>query len=297
LPSRESGLILDRVTGADQDDWMAAVRDEMRRQRAELHDVPPFTVWGISSPALYPCAVRRCERDGTGWRAMTLGYGNPHAGAAISVRSSLDLGRRHRPDLRSALDPPYAKTIGRLVVAGVPRQLELLAGGDRWAATLAVADVRLTVLGNAVRPDSVWLVPVDDLSLYRRPQEPPWLPGLDPHRVLLDTLQRIPKSQPHRHFRQWLRAVRAQQLISGGDRKAAASTLRDLLNHVAALRSEPWFAERSLRQAAVEETLRHTCCGAEVSSLRAQQAWRAGDSDAWRLAWSAWSVNHDRADD
>jgi hypothetical protein len=260
----------------------------MRRQRDELIEAPPFTVWGISSPALYPCSICGQERDAAGWKSMTLGYGDAEAVPSISVRSSLR--RTQAPEL----DPLSGRQSGSIVVAGTRRDVELLTDGARWAATIAVADVRVTVIGAGVLPETVWLVPVDDLALYRRPVQAPWLAGLDPQRVLLDALSNNPDSLPRRHFLRWRRAVAAQRLLADGDRYAAVATLHDLLTHVAALRALPWAADPALRRAATEETLRYACTGADVASRNAQNAWQAGESDAWRLAWSAWSVSPER---
>ncbi len=287
-----------------RDDWLAAVRDQMRRQRAELlQEMPPFNVWGLSSPTLYPCAIRSFERAGTGWEALTLVYGDPElAPPAVSVRSAVDHGRHDHPDLERALVDAGARGgvrpgRARITLSGQPREVDLVADGQRWAASLtAPLDVRLTVIGCGVAPELVWLVPVDDLSLYGRQDSDPWLAGLDPHRVLLERLLRRPQSPialRRRHFRQWRQAIRAQSRLS---ERPPGVVLRDLVEHVNDLSVHaPWFIEPTLRRAALEETLRYVCCGHEVPSLPAQQAWRQWrdgqiDQGSWLQAWSRWSI-------
>ena len=271
----------------------------MRQQRDELLEMPTFTVWGISSPGLFPCVVQSSERDGSGWQAMTLGYGDLEVGPSVSVRTGRDHGRRQIAELRRSLPAANCRLDTSIVVSGERRQIEAYAAADRWAASLTVDDLRLTVRGIAVHPDMVWLVPVDDLSLYRRAAAPPWLAGLDAQRLVLDQVLAHPdhvNTLRRRHFRRWQRAIRGQQALAGGDRDAATATLSDLIDHIAALTALPWFAEPDLRRAAIEETLRHHCLGDEVASAVAQQAWQGGpDSrEAWLLAWSAWSVSPQR---
>jgi hypothetical protein len=115
----------------------------------------------------------------------------------------------------------------------------------------------------------------------------------------------------------WQRAVSEQARISGISSRQADEIVTLVVNHVTHLQEKAaWFtAEPRLRDAAVDETLRHAVLGEDVPSKLAQQAWsrywthhtslgvqardaalraelRAGQPliTAWLQAWSAWTA-------
>lgn len=288
-------------SGPGREDWLAGVRERMSAQRDELHDRPPFPVWGLSSPALEPFTLESYERDSGGWRSVTIRYGPaPPAGPSVSVSSAMRRGHR-LPDLPALMQArwPAEPLTGTeqdttLVVRGEQQPATVLRCGRVWATCLNVSlGGQLTVLGCDVLAESVWLVPVDDLTPYWRSRGPalPWPEGLDPHRALVERLlAERPGDVRRRHPLRWQRCVRAQQRISRADRRTAAATVRSMLEHVAALRAGAgWFADERLRQAAVEEILRYTGYREDVASRAAQLAWERGGADRdWELAWSRW---------
>jgi hypothetical protein len=73
----------------------------------------------------------------------------------------------------------------------------------------------------------------------------------------------------------WQRAVREQARISGIGERQADEVVTLVVNHLTELEEQAlWFtAEPRLREAAVDETLRHGVLGDEVPSRPAQQAW------------------------
>jgi hypothetical protein len=114
----------------------------------------------------------------------------------------------------------------------------------------------------------------------------------------------------------WQRAVREQARICGIGTGQADEIVTLVVNHLTHLQQEaPWLtAEPRLREAAIDETLRHAVLGEDVSSNPAQQAWarywahhmslpgheagaalrahlEAGGplTPAWLEAWSAWA--------
>ena len=164
---RTARLMLVAVAGSDGDHnqdeaWLASVRERMREQRDELLPRPPFPVWGLSSPALRPYALTGIDRDADGWHAVTLRYGA--SGPVISVRTA-PMTRHWKPS--ATLPAAIRRQPGTLVVASVRTPVELAVEDDWWVAELtAPMGVALTVYGYDVPPESVWLVPVDDLAHY-----------------------------------------------------------------------------------------------------------------------------------
>jgi hypothetical protein len=73
----------------------------------------------------------------------------------------------------------------------------------------------------------------------------------------------------------WQRAAREQARISGIGERQADEIVTLVVNHLTELQEKaPWFtAEPRLREAAIDETLRHAVLGEDVPSKPAQQAW------------------------
>lgn len=115
----------------------------------------------------------------------------------------------------------------------------------------------------------------------------------------------------------WQRAAREQARISGIGERQADQIVTLVVNHLTHLQEQaPWFAaEVRLREAAIDETLRHAVMGEDVPSKPAQQAWarywtqhmsvagqepgealrahrEAGGplTSAWLQAWAAWAA-------
>jgi hypothetical protein len=128
-----------------------------------------------------------------------------------------------------------------------------------------------------------------------------------------------PRHAPDRgpmHAALWQRAVREQQRVGGMDARAADETVTSVINHLGHLAGEAWFTlDGRLREAAIDETLRHAMLGDAGPSAPAQLAWSrywsarlagtgqerdpaamraehesrlALDAD-WRAAWEAWT--------
>jgi hypothetical protein len=119
------------------------------------------------------------------------------------------------------------------------------------------------------------------------------------------------------HAALWQRAVREQQQVGEMDARAADEAVTSVTNHLGHLAEEAWFTlDGRLREAAIDETLRHAMLRCAVPSAPAQLAWSrywsarlagagqerhpaamraehesrlALDTD-WRAAWEAWTT-------
>src|SRR5579875_2519067 len=139
----------------EHDEWVAAVRERMREQRDELLPAFPFQAWGLSSPRLLPYALTDIDSE-----SVTLRYGA--SGPLVTIRTERYFRRR-----RSRLPAATLRRRGGIVVAASRKDVEIALDGDSWVAEIrAPMGVLLTVYGYRVLPESVWLVPVDDLSAY-----------------------------------------------------------------------------------------------------------------------------------
>jgi len=209
--------------------------------------------------------------------------------------------------------------------------------------------VIVTITGRGVDPESVQLGPAGDLRPYvearneiiaqlaeRHRQTPP--PVLEPaegiaafraladfslesHARLTEALHarrapRQPAGWGPTHSALWQRAVSEQQRVAGIDKRAADDVVTLVINHLSHLADEAgWFTDPRLREAAIDETLRHAMLGEAVRSAPAQRAWaqyweartrnsmrmrdpadaladvRAAQPgiEAWREAWAAWA--------
>jgi len=211
-------------------------------------------------------------------------------------------------------------------------------------------DVTVTITGRGVDPEAVSLETVPDLrALFearnevlgrlaeRRRREPPPVlepaEGVEAFRALVEfsigeqariraagrarRLVRQPAGWGRLHSALWQRAVREQQRITGVDKQTADAVVTSVVNHLGHLTEQaPWFStDTRLREAAIDETLRHAVLGDDVPSLPAQQAWArywAGHmaglgrdpdamladapasqsrTDAWLAAWTAWTAS------
>jgi hypothetical protein len=139
----------------EHDAWVDSVRERMREQRDELLPALPFDVWGLSSPRLLPYALTDIDSE-----SVTLRYGA--AGPLVTIRSERYVRRR-----KSRLPVSARRRTGSIVVAASRMDVELTVDDESWAAEIrAPMSVLLTVRGYRVLPESVWLVPVDDLAAY-----------------------------------------------------------------------------------------------------------------------------------
>jgi hypothetical protein len=77
------------------------------------------------------------------------------------------------------------------------------------------------------------------------------------------------------HNALWQRAVREQQRLRGINASTADYAVTETINHLGFLaENAPWFgADPRLRDAAIDETLRHAMLGDAVPSETAQEAW------------------------
>jgi hypothetical protein len=219
-----------------------------------------------------------------------------------------------------------------------------------WAARVVAGGSTVTLVGRGVDPGSVRLDSVADLAPYmqarserlgrlaehHRQQAPPALApaeGVAAFRALADAelasharlLQALDAGRSPRQragegatrHALWQRAAREQARISGIAERQADEIVTLVVNHLTRLQGEaPWFtAELRLREAAIEETLRHAVLGEDVPSKPAQQAWErywAGHNSlqgqepgealrayrktgiplmaAWLRAWEVWAA-------
>jgi hypothetical protein len=222
--------------------------------------------------------------------------------------------------------------------------------GSVWAARLLPGRVTVTVTGRGAGPATTRLGLVADLGPYLRDRgemlgqlaeryrrrSPPALEpaqGVAAYRALAEAElasqarhlaalrsgrepRRLAGEGATRHAL-WQRAVSEQARISGISSRHADEIVTLVVNHVTHLQQEAaWFTEETaLRDAAIDETLRHAVLGEDVRSKPAQQAWarywthrtslgahepdaalraemRAGQPliIAWLQAWSAWTA-------
>jgi hypothetical protein len=220
--------------------------------------------------------------------------------------------------------------------------------GNVWAARVAADGPLVTLVVRGVDPGSVRLESVADLAPYlqarserlarlaehHRQQPAPVLEpaeGVAAYRVLAEAelashARHLRALDAGRELRQragegaarhalWQRAAREQARISGVGERQADEIVTLVVNHLTTLQEQaPWFTgESRLREAAVDETLRHAVLGEDVPSKSAQQAWArywAGHTalqrqepgealrayretgvplmTAWLQAWDAW---------
>jgi hypothetical protein len=239
--------------------------------------------------------------------------------------------------------PPGREQTGAelLRVNGRRRPVELRREGSVWAAALPAArGTWVSVVGRGVDVATVALASVTDLERFptagagllaelaaatpepaASPRE--WdlpaatsvqahetlaaatLADLEAFRASGDLRRRLPRGLTTGVM--WEAATRAQMALAGQGREAATDAVTSMVNHLTALRDEPWFAEPPLRAAAVAETVGWTAFGVPVRSEPAQRAWavlwsaRSGrpltDPIAeamvgpreWSAAWRAWA--------
>jgi hypothetical protein len=205
-----------------------------------------------------------------------------------------------------AVPPDYWRT--DLAVGG--GSVSGLAGrqGDVWAARVVANGLIVTLVGRGVDPGSVRLDPVADLGPYLQARNE-WLgrlgeyhrqqpaPVLEPaegvaaYRALAEAALASDARLRHalgagREPRQragegaawhalWQRAAREHARISGMGERQADEIVTLVVNHLTKLQEQaPWFtAEPRLREAAIDETLRHAVLGETVPSQPAQLAW------------------------
>jgi hypothetical protein len=183
--------------------------------------------------------------------------------------------------------------------------------GDVWAARLLPGEARVvvTVVGRGVSPESVRLEQVPSLrpliearnsEITRRiernrakktpPLPVPDLPpaeGVAALRALADfTLAMSRETRASNragrgrdwggmHRALWQRAIAERQRLAGADERAASDVVTSAVNHLENLASNAaWFtADGRLREAAIDETLRHAMLDERVPSERAQYLW------------------------
>ncbi len=244
--------------------------------------------------------------------------------------------------------PEYSRTdlaVGDERVSGlVGRQ------GNVWAARVVADGLIVTLVGRGVVPGEVRLDPVADLAPYlqarnerlgqlaeyHRQQPAPILEpaeGAGAYRALADAAlashaRLVQALRAGREPRQlagegatwhalWQRAALEQARISGIGERQADDIVTLVVNHLTKLQEEAgWFtAQPPLREAAIDETLRHAVLGDDVPSQPAQRAWarywgwrtslpgqESGDGlrahrqtgrpliTAWLQAWDAWAA-------
>jgi hypothetical protein len=315
------------VPGEGPDEAKRLLRAHAQEQASLLVPRPGYPIYGLSAPALASPRVSEYSSWNGEWTSVTLSYGQPDAqpGARVTVTTT-------------------AHGDGMVSEPSSERHPDAVARHD-------VENVTVTVATWGVAMDTVRIEPVPDLRplieaaaeetiarIERRLREPkppsppsPPLPpaeGVAALRALADfsmaTHREVragdaPRYAPdwgRMHSALWQRAVRERQRLGGVSAQEADEDVTSAVNHLGQLLEHaPWFeADARLREAAIDETLRHAMLGEPVPSAAAQRAWTAYWSahlsgagpatppeevlagiearetllDDWRAAWADW---------
>ena len=268
-----------------------AIEDDRQSQSERLPDGADTVRAEVTRERL-PTGDALVVRDGASWAARLAADGTEAVTVTLSGKGvpPADVHLETLPHLRSVIMERYEYLVRRVTELRRnppprPPQPEL-PPAEGIAALRALADFSLASQAEiraAVRARS-------------RPRHPPdWGPT---------------------HAALWQRAVREQQQIGDMDARAADEAVTSVINHLGHLAEEAWFTlDSRLREAAIDETLRHAMLGDAVLSAPAQLAWsrywsahQAGtgrerdpaamrtehesllalDAD-WRAAWEAWT--------
>ena len=223
------------------------------------------------------------------------------------------------------------------MVDGTAVTADLRDEGGMWAAQARVGDVVATVVGRGIAFEAVRLESVRELGPYlvardaeleRITADYSWTPpeqldlppahGLEAHQALIrasvaegeDIRAQVVAGRRPRRFsrargeeftRSWERATRAQMHLAGQPRAEANTAVTAMVNQAISLSEKAsWFANRRLRDQAIEEMLRFTAFDSDVPSRSAQQLWQRGWAARFdvpehtdQVAMRTWSHTHD----
>ncbi|HET9082718.1 MAG TPA: hypothetical protein VFO01_19660 [Trebonia sp.] len=278
-----------RVAGGP-DEAKRILRERAQEQAALLVPRPGYPIYGLSAPALGPVQVSQCSSNGQ-WTSVTLSYGplDDQAGPRVTVTTAVR-GNGTAASRSGSQRPPDAES--RQDAENVTVTVATWAVAMDTVRTAPVPDLR-PVIEAALEATIAY---IDRRLREHKPPPPLDLPpaeGVAALRALTDftmtTTRDIRASARAGHGLRhgpdwgrvhnalWQRAVRERQRLGGVSHEAADADVTSAVNHLGQLvQHAPWFeADPRLREAAVDETLRHTLSGETVPSLRAQQAWTA----------------------
>jgi hypothetical protein len=268
-----------------------AIEDDRQSQGERLPDGADTVRAEVTRERL-PSGDALVVRDGGSWAARLAADGTEAVTVTLSGMGVApeDVRLETLPDLRSVIMERYEYLVRRVTELRrnpPPRPpLPELPPAEGVAALRALADFSLASHAE-IR------------AAVRARSKPGHAPGWGPTHAAL-----------------WQRAVREQQRAREMDARAADEAVTSVINHLGHLAEEAWFTlDDRLREAAIDETLRHAMLGDAVLSAPAQLAWsrywsagparaghpadpaaaRAADEArlaleaGWRAAWEAWT--------
>jgi hypothetical protein len=318
-----------RFAPGGPDEAKRRLRAHAQEQAALLVPRPGYPIYGLSSPALASPRVSEYSSWNGGWTSVTLSYGQPGAqsGPRVTVTTTAHGdGMVSEPTWEPRPDAVARHNVDNVTVTvatwGVPMDT---------VRTEPVPDLRPLI--EAAAEETIARIERRLREPKPPPAPPPPLPpaeGVAALRALADfslathrevRARRAPRHPPdwgRMHSALWQRAVRERQRLGGVSAQAADEDVTSAVNHLGQLLEHaPWFeADARLREAAVDETLRHAMLGEAVPSAAAQRAWtaywsahrsgagpamppeavlagiEAGEAllDNWRAAWAAWAA-------
>jgi hypothetical protein len=278
------------VPGGGLDEVKRRLRAQAEEQAALLVPRSGYPIYGLSAPALGPARVTQYSSSNGEWTSVTLSYSSPdaQAGPRVTVTTTAlsggvvsQAGPERAPDAESRQDfegvtvtvATWGVSMDAVRIAPVPDLRPVIEAA--LAETIARLERRLREPRPAA-PPSPSLPPADGVAALRALAD-----------FTLATTREIrgsigtghgPRHGPdwgRMHGALWQRAVRERQRLGGIGAQAANEEVTSAVNHLGRLLEQmPWFeTDERLREAAIDETLRHAMLGETVPSMRAQQAW------------------------
>jgi len=315
------------------DEWKRSLRARSDDQAAVLVPRPGYPIYELTAPALGPVQVTEFGSSNGQWTSVMLSYGEPgaEAGPRATVTTVV------RPD-----GVVSSSSSDRAPDATSVRELEnVTVTVATWGVAMDAVRIAPVQDMRQVIEASVEAT-IQFIERRRREPRPPSSPppalppaeGVAALRALADFTMAShrelrasigtghgPRNAPDQgrlHSALWQRAVRERQRLGGISAEAADADVTSAVNHLGnLLEKAPWFeADERLREAAIDETLRHAMLGEPVPSAAAQQAWMsywaghvAGMGQAttheailakfqgrealladWRAAWTSWTA-------
>lgn len=314
------------------DEWERALRAGAADQAAILVPRPGYPIYELTAPALGSVKVAEHSSFNGQWTSVTLAYSELgiQAGPRVTVTTLVhDAGMVTSSRSDRAPDATSTRELENVTVTVTTWDVAMDA-----VRIAPVRDMRQVIEASVEAT-------IQYIERRRRepkppPPPPPDLPpaeGIAAVRALADFTMEShreirasagtghgPRDTPDRgriHGALWQRAVRERQRLAGISAEAADADVTSAVNHLGNLiEKAPWFeADDRLREAAIEETLRHAMLGETVPSAAAQRAWSAywsthlpvmGQATTheallarfkarealiadWRAAWTAWA--------
>ena len=314
------------------DEAKRRLRAQADDQAALLVPRPGYPIYGLAAPVLGPALVTEYSSYNGQWTSVTLSYGEPdaQAGPRATVTTVVPDGgmvatsrSEHAPDATSVREfENVTVTVATWDVA--MDAVRIAPVRDMRQVIEASVEARIQLIERRRReprppsPPPPDLPPAEGIAALRALADF----TMASHRELRASFgtghgPRHTPDQGRLHSALWQRAVRERRRLSGISAEAADADVTSAVNHLGNLvEKAPWFeADVRLREAAIDETLRHAMLGETVPSAAAQRAWTAywsahlpGVGQAttheallatfalrealltdWQTAWSAWA--------